>query len=246
MPDRLIFLTGAASRSKDGTRLLGGLLRYLETHADLVDAIEGSYRAHSDGAQLPYDREDTSQSLASTVHIVAANLGWHRRAVAPFGKLHLVGWSLGGAVLFEAAAQLVGSDPSWRGAFGAIVTFSSPLNGCDLDGYEELGAIAAGEAGRELCRRAADPAFRDHVQSSAALLRNSGVRLVTLGSSDDVIVTAADSIVAPIGESPERYTLRPRPRLGADVAERTFGHGAILDDPIAWRMALAAVRGTAE
>lgn len=243
MPDRLIYLTGAASRSKDGSRLLGGLLRYLEAQADLVDTAEASYRAHSDGSALPYDRIDTSQSLVKSVQAVASVLGWHRRAIAPFGKLHLVGWSLGGAVLFEAATRLVESDPSWRGAFGAIVTFSSPLNGCDLDGYEDLGAIAAGVAGRELCRRAADPTYQDRVRASAGLLRASGARLLTLGSSEDVIVTAADSIVPPPGESPARYTLQPKPRLGADVAERTFGHGAILDDPKAWRMALAAIRG---
>ena len=231
------------SRTGDAERQLAGLVRYLGSQARLEDAVEASYRSSADGQREPYDRSDTAQPLVDSAEAVARMLGRHRRELGLGGKLHLVGWSLGGAVLFDAAVKLTDADPAWRDGFGSIVTLSAPLYGCDVDGIEELGVLAAGQAGRELIKRGSDPLHRQWVFDAARRLRAAGVRLLTLGSAADVVVTANDSIVPEPGHSPDEYLVQPRARLGADFGERHLGHGAILHDPAVWRRVLAAVTG---
>jgi hypothetical protein len=241
MAERLVYLAGAASRSGAGRRLLAGLLSYLAARARIDDQVEASYRADSDGAILPYDTTDTSAPLAVSVAAVQSILGHQRRDLGLGGRLHLLGWSLGGALLFEAAAELVERDDAWRDAFASIITISSPLNGCDVDGFATIGEVAAGVAGRELCQRGSEPLHRERVAARARRLRSLGIRVLTLGAAEDAVVTPADSVV-PLDE---RYVLRPKARLGADFGERRLGHGAILHDPAAWRMILGAVSGAA-
>jgi pimeloyl-ACP methyl ester carboxylesterase len=240
---RLVYLAGASSSSGDGRRQLAGLLHYLAAQAGVDEQVEASYRATADGVALPYERVDTSRPLAESRRAVAALLGRQRRELGVGGRLHLLGWSLGGVVLFEAAADLFERDASWRDAFASIVTLASPLNGCDVVGLTDLGSAAAGEAGRELCARGGDPGHRRRVAEQAARLRDFGVRVLTLGSADDAVVTAEDAVVPPIGEPIDRYVLRTRPPPGADWRARNLGHGALRDDPTAWRLILDAVRG---
>jgi hypothetical protein len=237
--ERLVYLAGASSRTGDGRRLLAGLLHYLGAQAGLDDQVEASYRADADGRPLPYDRTDTAAPLAQSVGAVQAILGRERRDLGLGGRLHLLGWSLGGAVLFEAAVDLVERDPDWREAFASIVTLSSPLNGCDVGGWSDIGEVAAGVAGRELVERGADPGHKARVSARAERLRGLGVPVVTLGSSEDAVVTPEDSVV-PLDP---RYVLTPRPRPGADFGERRLGHGAILNDPTAWQLILNGLRG---
>ncbi|TAK24585.1 MAG: hypothetical protein EPO26_05025 [Chloroflexota bacterium] len=241
--DCLLYLVGAASEYGDGARILAGLTRYLIAETGIEDAIECSYRSDPDGCPTRYERVDTSAALDVSVGHAAAILGYHRRRLGVSGRLHLLGWSLGGVILFEAATRLVAMDRAWHGSFGAIVTLGSPLNGCDADGVEEIGAVAAGDAGRELIRRAADPGHRARVADAAKTLTASGARVVTLGAAEDVVVTPEDSIVARSAEERARWTFRSRPRLGSDLMEQHLGHGAILHDPAAWRIVRAVIRG---
>jgi pimeloyl-ACP methyl ester carboxylesterase len=241
--ERLIYLVGASSRRGDGRRLFAGLLHYLGAAGGVEDVVEASYRAGPEGEPLDYGPADTARPLVESIDAVAAVLGHQRRLLGIGGRLHLLGWSLGGAMLFEAAARLTGSDPSWQGAFGAIVTYSSPLLGCDVDGIVDIGTVAAGLAGRELCQRGGDAAHRAWVEASAARLRIGGARLVTLGAEGDAIVTPSDSIVPAPGEPFERYLMRPKPRLGTDLNESRLGHGGILADAAAWRLTLEAIQG---
>src|SRR5438067_1028687 len=84
---------------------------------------------------------------------------------------------------------------------------------------------AGGEAGRELCTRGGDQEHRRRVARCAATLRGLGVQVLTLGSVDDAVVTAADAVVPPAGEPIDRYVLSPRPPPGADWRTRSLGHG---------------------
>lgn len=239
MAERLVYLAGASSRSGDGRRLLAGLLHYLAAQAGLDDQVEASYRADAEGRAVPYERGDTSAPLTQSVAAVQAILGRERRDLGLGGRLHLLGWSLGGAVLFEAAADLVERDADWRDAFASIVTLSSPLNGCDVSGWSDIGEVAAGLAGRELVERGGDAGFKRRVAARVERLRGLGVAVVTLGSREDAVVTPEDSVVP----MDARYALSPKPRLGADFGERRLGHGAILNDPTAWQLILNALRG---
>jgi len=243
MPERLIYLAGAASRRGEGRRHFAGLLHYLSATAGLEDAAEASYCADRDGRALDYDRTDTSGPITDSVRAVQSILGRHRRDLGLGGRIHLLGWSLGGVALFEAAAGLLDADSDWAGAVATIVTYSSPLLGCDVGGIVKLGEVFAGTAGRELCHRGADLEHRGRALASAARLRAAGTRLVTLGSAVDVVVTAADSVIPVPPASPDAWVLRPTPRLGADFGERHLGHGAILNDSAAWKLTLEAIRG---
>ncbi|MGH2461785.1 MAG: hypothetical protein ACRDIY_23265 [Chloroflexota bacterium] len=238
---KVVCLTGAGSRSGHAWEVLDGVVRYLSVAGgyDRSDFVEASYRVGQGGEPLPYDEEDSTVPLAVATGMVARGLEWIRRDGG--ARLHLLGWSLGGVVLFDAAAMLIAADASWARDLGAIVTLSSPLLGSDVDGIDLFGALAAGPAGSDLARRAADESERARVRRDAARLRAAGVRLVTLAAEDDVVVTPADALLP--GEGPEgsAFVLHPRRRLGAPYLESVLGHGALPRDPLCWQRVLAAL-----
>jgi hypothetical protein len=232
---RLLYLAGAASRRGDGARLLAGLLDFLGRQGLITEAIEISYRADRDGRAIDYTRDDTAGALEISTRAVQSILAWHRQDLGPTGSLALLGWSLGGAVLFEALARLIETDRAWHGQVDALVTVSSPLNGCAVDGLVIFGEIAAGAAGRVLCERGSDPGHRAWVRSAADRLHDTGTRVLTVAAENDVVVTPTDAVVARTGVPAESLIYRPPPRLGADYFERQLGHGAILQDIAVWR-----------
>ena len=241
----IVCLGGAGSRAGQIWDILGDVRRYLIAAGGYhrSDFVEVSYRVAPDGSPLPYQEEDSLMSLAQAEDNVRRTLDWLRRRSA--GKLHLLGWSLGGAVLFDAAASLVTRDARWAGALGSIVTIASPVLGSDLDGIDLLGALAAGPAGAELTRRAADDVEKKRIRAAAARLRSLGVRLVTLAAEDDAVVTPEDALLPSDGAEPFAYILRPRRRLGVSYVETILGHGALPHDPMCWQRVFAAL-GPAE
>lgn len=238
---RVVGLAGAGSRSGRAWDIMDGVARYLATAGGYVpaDFVEASYRVGPGGEPLPYDEEDSIVPLANATAAVARSLEWLRRAHG--ARLHLVGWSLGGVVLFDAAAALIQADPSWARDLGAIVTLSSPLLGSDVDGIDLFGAMAAGPVGADLARRAADEQARASVRRNAARLREAGIRLVTLAEEDDAIVTPEDALLPSEGPEASAFVLRPRRRPGAPYVESVLGHGALPHDPLCWQRVLAAL-----
>ncbi len=245
MHPRIVCLAGAGSRSGRAWEIFDGIIRYLTVAGgfDRADFVEASYRVSSAGEPLPYGESDSTVPLAVATGAVARSLEWIRRAAGT--KLHLLGWSLGGVVLFDAAAELVRSDPSWVRDLGSIVTLASPLLGTDLDGIDLVGEFAVGPVGGDLARRAADPAQKDQVRARARALRESGIRVVTLAAEDDAVVTPEDALLPAEGSEPGAFILRPRRRNGAPYVESILGHWDLPYDPICWRHVLAAI-GPAE
>ncbi|HVC33828.1 MAG TPA: hypothetical protein VNL16_09995 [Chloroflexota bacterium] len=237
---RVVCLAGAGSESGRVWEVFDGIIRYLSAAGayDRADFLETSYRVGSDGAPLPYTQEDASAPLAVASGTVARSLQWIRREGAT--RLHLLGWSLGGVVLFDAAAALVQADPTWARDLGAIVTLASPLLGSDLDGIDLFGAMAAGPAGADLARRAADEDEKSRVRRSAARLRAAGIRVVTLAAEGDAVVTPEDALLPAVGPEPSAFVLRPRRRSNAPYIESILGHGALPHDPVCWQCVLAA------
>lgn len=242
---RIVCLAGAGSQSGRAWEVFEGLIHYLITVGGYhrADFIEASYRVGPDGAPLPYRAVDSTRPLEVATANVARALEWLRRERP--GRLHLIGWSLGGVVFFDAIAALVRADPSWTADLGALVTLSSPLLGSDLDGLELVGDLAVGPVGADLARRAADPEERARVQRDAARLRAAGVRLLTLAAEDDAVVPPEEAVLPGSGETPGALIFRPRRRAGAPPLESFLGHGALPHDPICWPCILAAL-GPAE
>jgi hypothetical protein len=237
----VVTLAGAGSRSGRAPELFDSVQRYLAVAGGYrpEDFIEASYRVESTGAPIPYDETDAVAPLAVSTRAVANTLRWLRRR-APT-RIHLLGWSLGGVVLFEAAVAFLDADPTWAQTLGSIVTLASPLLGSDVDGIDLLGSLAAGAAGADLSRRAADEQEKRRVRQDAARLRGAGIRLVTLAAEDDAVVTPADSLLPALGPETSAYILRPKRRPNGTYVENVLGHGNLPYDPVCWRRVLEAL-----
>jgi pimeloyl-ACP methyl ester carboxylesterase len=247
---KVVFAAGIMSRSGEALRLLGGFTRYLESSFGFSagDFLEVSYHSEAFGTSwrpAPYAQKHCEISLSRTGVQVARSLDWYRTILPDDTEYHLVGYSLGGVVLFEAAARLIEREPQrWRGRLGSVITLSAPLFGADLGLEGELlGAfglgilLPRGEAVRELVARGGDPAHRARVELQAQLLRASGVRLLTLADSDDVVVTPEDAVIAPPVERQQYVLAGPRVPFDQPGAN-PFGHGPLLRNTLAWvRMA---------
>lgn len=237
----VVCLAGAGSKSGRPLDVFRSVISYLKAAGGYLpeDFVEASYRVARDGAPLPYTPEDTTAPLRVSVEHAIASLRRFRRQY-PGRRLLLLGWSMGGTVLFDALAELTSEDPSWASAVGALVTLASPLLGCDVDGFDLIGAVAAGEAGRDLCRRAADPTEKERVRDDAARMRALGIKIVTLAAEEDAVVTPDDALLPALGPEPSAYILRPRRRPGATDLLSLSGHFELPNDPVAWRRVLEA------
>lgn len=242
---RVVCLAGAGSRSGRVWELFDGIVRYLGVAGGYQrsDFVEASYRVNELGAPIPYAAEDSTRPLAQATAAVARSLEWIRRE-SP-ARLHLLGWSLGGVVLFDAVAALLSADPTWAVDLGAVVTLASPLLGADLDGIALFGELAAGPVGADLARRAADEAEKARVRRDAQRLRARGVRVVTLAAEDDAVVTPEDALLPADGPDPSAFVLKPRRRPNAPPGESMLGHWELPYDPLCWQRVLAAL-GPAE
>lgn len=241
MATKVVCLAGAGSQTARGFGVFQGIVSYLVRAGGYQqgDFLEASYRVADDGQPLPYTTADSTRSLAITTQAVARSLIWFHQQSSD--KLHLLGWSLGGVLLFDAAAELCRLDRAWTKTLGSIITLASPLLGCDVDGVDFLGDLAAGPAGSELARRAADEAAKQRVRDDAARLRRAGVRVVTLAGADDAVVTPEDALLPADAPEPSAFILRPPPRPGASYLETILGHNGLPYDPTCWQRVLAAL-----
>jgi hypothetical protein len=241
----VVCLAGAGSQSGRAVEVLDGIIRYLIVAGRYTrdDFVESSYQTTGEGVPLPYKATHSTDTLDSAIIAVARHLRWLRRQY--HRRLHLLGWSLGGVVLFEAAIATIDADPAWAGAYGAIVTLASPLLGSDLDGIDLIGSVAAGTVGAELTQRAADDAEKHRIRQDAERLRAADIRLVTIAAEEDAVVTPEDALLPAVGPEPGAYILRPRRRPNAPYLESILGHGALPNDPTCWRHVLSAL-GPAE
>lgn len=242
---RIVCLAGAGSQSGRAWEVFDGVIRYLMVAGgfDRSDFVEASYRVDHTGEPLPYGEEDSTLPLADVTGAVARSLEWIRRQAGT--KLHLLGWSLGGVVLFDAAAELVRSDPSWARDLGSIVTLASPLLGADVDGIDLVGSVAVGPVGADLARRAADDSQKAQVRARARYLRELGIRVITLAAEGDAVVTPEDALLPEVGNDSSAFILRPRRRPGLTSLESMLGHWDLPRDPVCWQRVLAAI-GPAE
>jgi hypothetical protein len=251
--NKIVLAAGMLSRSGEATGRFSGFLRYLTTTQGYEegDFLELSYNSMEDAAgwrPIPYDTIHCEAGLADVTAHIGRGLRWYRSVLPDDTRYHLVGYSLGGVTLFEAAGALLFGEPDrWQGRIGSVITLAAPLFGTDL-GLEGdlLGALGfgdlllpSGESVRELVKRGSDPLHRARVERLASRLRDQGVNLLTLADSDDVVVTPADAVIAPPRER-DWHVLSGKNvvTLGGGGRGVPLGHGPLLDNTLAWiRMA---------
>jgi hypothetical protein len=256
---KVLLAAGVLSRTGDASVQLGNFSRYLRREYGFSkgDFLEATYRGRLSGSEwspTPYQQADCEVPLAQSTAQIIRQLRWYDARLPIDVELHLVGYSLGGVVLFGAAASLLAEDPAhWRQRLGSLITIASPHFGTDLGiegdllGIFGLGPLLlpGGAVGRELCQLGSDPTHRPRVEQQAELLRRNGVQLLTMADEFDTVVTPADAVIASAGER-ARYVLQSsRSRLGGAYEGAVLGHGPLLDNPKAWRM-MAEVIGPQE
>jgi len=240
------------SRSGEALDRFGGFVRYLITNHgyQLGDFLEASYNARQDGdgwRPMPYDTSHCEASLSEATANVGRSLRWYRALLPDDTRYHLLGYSLGGVAFFEAAGALLYGEPDrWEGRIGSIMTLSAPHFGVDLGlegdilGALGLGALLpSGLSVQELIKRGSDPRHRVTVERLATWLRAKGVNLLTLADPKDVVVTAADAVIAPPSER-DWHVLDTRTvvSFGEGRMGVPLGHGPLLNNTLAWvRMA---------
>ncbi len=249
---KVILASGIMSRTGEALRQLDGFARYLKTNFGFVDGdfLEVSYHSERDAVgwrPAPFDLTHSEAGLDVAALQAAISLSWYGGLLPDDTEYHLVGYSLGGVVLFEAVGGLLESDSRrWRGRLCSLTTLSAPLFGSDLGlegdllaalGFDVL--LPPGEAVRELVRRGSSRAHRDGVLRQARRMEELGVRLLTLADVRDVVVTPEDAVIAPPSER-DRFVLDgPRVPFG-EPGNDPFGHGPLLRNTLAWvRMAKA-------
>jgi hypothetical protein len=246
---KLVVVGGVGTRTGDAERSFAGLMRFLAERAGYHvrhDLLEATYAGTAVGDRWeprPYWPADTRRPLVDSVDAVAGALEWYRDVLPLRTRFCVLGYSLGGVVALDAATLAVARDRAgWRDRIAAVVTVASPVRGCNAGPFIHWAWLATAEpdplgvVGAELDRRWRDPQERERVERRAAFLRAEGAVVVTLADPDDAVVRPDEAVLPAPGHSVDDLLVQTdRVRPGS------FGHGAILDEPAAWRRILAVI-----
>ena len=242
---QIVLAAGIGSQSGDTRRLFGGFQAFMIAEAGYRadDFLEATYGGKYDAGRwvgpAPYDVAAFDVPLATSVaHCAQALLYWARER--PGVEWHLLGYSLGGLVLLEAAIVLHRrAYDSWGRHLRSVSTLSAPLNGCHLGEFAWLGDLfGPGAVSAEVVALGNDPGHRRRLQADVAALRAAGVAVTTLVEADDVIVQPEDGIVGP--PDPD-LVVACSSSLDSTPVARYLGHGRIVHEPRIWRRLLAVV-----
>jgi hypothetical protein len=243
---QVVLAAGVGSRSGDTHRLFGGFRHYLiaEGGFSADDFLEATYAGeYAEGRWVgpaTYDITAFDAPLATAVtHCAQALLWWARHRPADV-EWHLVGYSLGGLVLLEAAIVLHRRAwDTWGRHLRSLTTLSAPLNGCALGEFRWLGDLfGPGAVGPEVVRLGDDPRHRQRVAAEVTRLRAAGVRVTTLVEADDAIIQPEDGIVGPVDPD---LVVRCTARSEDSPVARHLGHGRILNELRVWRRLLEII-----
>lgn len=246
---KLVLFGGIGTSTGEPERSFAGMLRYLSEHGgyDLQrDVLEGTYAGRDvDGTwePTPYVAADTRRPLIDAADAVAGCLDWYRARLPPSARLCLLGYSLGGVVGIDGATLAIARDrQTWQNRIGAVVTFAAPVRGCSVGALIHWAWLitaepeALGDAGHDLEARWRDTQEQTRLERRVAFLRAAGARVLTLVDPEDSVVRPEEGLLPAPGEALGDLEVRTVVRRPGSL-----GHGAILDEPAAWRRVLAAV-----
>src|SRR3954454_3724033 len=136
--NKIVLAAGMLSRSGEAISRFDGFIRYLENTrgCEAGDLLEISYNSVQDAdgwRPVPYEMSHCDVSLKDVTAQVGRSLRWYRSVLPDDTRYHLIGYSLGGVSLFEAASALLFGEPErWQGQIASLTTLAAPLFGTDL------------------------------------------------------------------------------------------------------------------
>jgi hypothetical protein len=242
----VVLAAGISSRSGDTRRLFSGLRQYFSREGGFAadDFLEATYAgSYTEGRWVgpaTYDITAFDEPLASAVTHCAQALLWAARQHPEPRAWHLVGYSLGGLILLEAAIVLHRRAwETWGRDLRTVTTLSAPLNGCALGELRFLGDLfGPGAIGPEVVHLGDDPAHRARIAAEVARLSAAGVTVTTLVEADDAIIQPEDGIVGPHDLD---LVVHATARSDDSAVARHLGHGRILNETRVWRRLLEIV-----
>jgi hypothetical protein len=246
---KLVVLGGISSRTGDAERAFSGMLRFLaerggyDGRRDVLEATFAGSDVNGEWRPQVYAPADTRRPLIDMAESVAGCLDFYRQVLPTDSRICVIGYSLGGVVGLDAATLSVARDrTAWRGRLGAVVTLAAPLRGSSVGALVNWAWLVTGEpeglgaAGQDLEARWRDPDEQTRLERRAAFLRSMGTRVLTLTDPNDSVVRPEEALLPTPGESISDLQVSTRIRRPGSL-----GHGAILDEPAAWRRVLAAI-----
>ena len=236
----LLLGAGYCSQTGDARRQFRSFLGYCQNGLGYTstDFFEISYNGSDKGADWkpsPYLALHTERPLQASTQVFVRHLQWLDRVLPQENEIHLIGYSLAGCLFLSAACDLLRLDSAhWSQRVASVTTLASPHFGTNLDPgdgpiesllsvFGELMVFPTTEAVMDLRNQARDRTHRATVERQAELLQQAGIRLLTLASETDAIVTPEESVIAP-DHARSQYIVN------------TSGHGPILESPEAWEM----------
>lgn len=138
-----------------------------------------------------HDKEHTKVHPLESVKKASEQIRRYKE-ILPMTKFILVGHSLGGFVLFNAAVE-------HADAVEAVITLDSPLAGVDksflaalADAPAELAdmivSFRGSEVGKYLVEKGDDPKFKEEVEAKAEYMISRGVKVITATNQDDIFI----------------------------------------------------------
>jgi pimeloyl-ACP methyl ester carboxylesterase len=205
----------------------------------LLDYSYNGGEVTRDGAWLPepYRCAVTDRRAIESVEVLEDMVRTYREDHDD-AKITLVGHSLGGYIVFLAAAREAARDEEDRIGIDGVVTLDAPLQGVSPDKKTIVDLIPCEKtyiAGAELVAEKGDPSIPARRAADARAMADAGVRLATLGNINDCFWNTVRCLGGGwIDDSATQYV------DGAEfskqyevVSEPLASHDAILVDPAA-------------
>lgn len=182
------------STAVEGPRFSTLKAAFLDAEYDVADLLDYSYAGgsvNSFGEWSPAEYDCTltdrraEESLAILETMMRDYLDRHPKA-----HFTLVGHSLGGYIAYQEAVRESTRPEGERLHIDAVITFGSPLQGVAADKKAIIDQIPCQKsyiAGAEIVADKQDAGLADRRAAEVAAIRDAGVRLATLGNSNDCL-----------------------------------------------------------
>lgn len=250
---RMFIFMGGHGSSSEGQKQTFGFIKSLLREYGQSDFHfgEGTYNVmETERGLIPlgYSHQHTYRDPLESIRQVELSIQWYKERF-PLTKFVLIGHSLGGFVLFNAAYR-------HADAVEAVLTLDSPIGGIDkslLTRLTEVGDEAVARwaktfqnsvVGRFLVEAGDNPKFLEEAEAKAWHMISRGVTVITATNDDDILIPSWSAVLQNSVREAEKKGIQLVWQLGHANLEINIGdwslnfrsgsHGLILGDRDVW------------